>query len=504
MKRKLIYIALILTTVILLTSCDFEFKFGILSSTTTTVASTTPSISDPSTTATKEVNPTSLPTSTITSATELGPIAAEKVKFNDYLLKNGPLTQDVLPSIGSPKVLVIPVNLDNANATQNALNEINIAFNGTEEETGFESVKSYYYESSYGTLDLQFDVVNEWFTPKYDKNYYDNYSDDTYQYGSDLILREALAHYDSYYNMNDYDYDSNGYIDGVWLIYNCAVDYDGVSNIYWAFVSWDYTDYTYDGIYANSYGFAGIDFMHPTPEEAGSYDPTGIKVDAHTFIHETGHMLGLDDYYDYDENVGPTGGLYCADMMDGNIGDHGMISKLLLGWVTPTVVTGSGTITLDLKSFSSTGEFLLIANHDVHTIYDEYFLIELYANDGLNKRDGQITDPYSIKDALGIRIIHVDASINYDKNGKVTYNSGDYMTGFKYDNSDEAGLFCNMLSPEPFDYYAYQENLYTKFTDVFGIDDYTDYMLHDGTTLFFSLEINSITKENANLSITIK
>ena len=137
MKRKLIYIALILTTVILLTSCDFEFKFGILSSTTTTVASTTPSISDPST--------------TTTSATELGPIAAEKIKFNDYLLKNGPLTQDVLPSIGSPKVLVIPVNLDNSNATQNALNEINIAFNGTEEETGFESVKSYYYESSYGT-----------------------------------------------------------------------------------------------------------------------------------------------------------------------------------------------------------------------------------------------------------------------------------------------------------------------------------------------------------------
>jgi len=498
MKRKILYIFTILIGILLLASCDFELKFTKTPTTSqtqsqipTTVVTTTKTTTNlPNTTVTTTVKPTTV--------TKDEAIKANKVKYDDYLLKNGPLTQDFLPSLGSPRVLVIPINLDDRNATKANLDEIEIAFNGTSLETGFESVNSYYYKSSYGLLDLKFDVIDEWFTPKYSKDYYDNYSDDTYQYGSDLILKEALSHYDSEYDFNNYDYDSNGLIDAVWLIYNCEVDYEGTTNIYWAYVTWDYTDYKYDGLYANSYGFAGIDFMHPTLEEAGSYNPEGIKVDAHTFIHETGHMLGLDDYYDYDPDTGMEGGVYCADMMDGNIGDHGMISKLLLGWVEPTVITGSGSIDIDLKSFSSTGEFLLIADHDVTTIYDEYFLVEFYANDGLNERDGQITD------GLGIRIIHVDASINYDKYGNVDYNSGDYLTGFKYDNSDEDGLFCNMLSPEPFDYYVYQENLYTEYTDVFGIDDHTDYVMHNGNKLFFSVIVNSLSKDKAKLTITIK
>ena len=91
--------------------------------------------------------------------------------------------------------------------------------------------------------------------------------------------------------------------------------------------------------------------MYPTKEEAATYDPTGIIVDAHTFIHETGHLLGLDDYYDYNDYRGAKGGLYGADMMDNNIGDHGSVNKLLLGWIEPTVVCGAGEINIDLLSF---------------------------------------------------------------------------------------------------------------------------------------------------------
>jgi len=55
-------------------------------------------------------------------------------------------------------------------------------------------------------------------------------------------------------------------------------------------------------------------------------------------IHETGHALGLPDYYDYDDKVGPRGGVGGLDMMDNNWGDHNPFSKWLLGWLELTFV----------------------------------------------------------------------------------------------------------------------------------------------------------------------
>ena len=64
--------------------------------------------------------------------------------FDNCLKKDGPLTENVLPSLGSPKVLVIPVNLDNTKKTDEVRNSIVKAFKGTEKETGWESVMTYY------------------------------------------------------------------------------------------------------------------------------------------------------------------------------------------------------------------------------------------------------------------------------------------------------------------------------------------------------------------------
>ncbi|MFA6662467.1 MAG: hypothetical protein WCS56_05495, partial [Bacilli bacterium] len=66
-------------------------------------------------------------------------------------------------------------------------------------------------------------------------------------------------------------------------------------------------------------------------------------VDAHTFIHETGHLLGAEDYYNYRGTSQPLGGL---DMMDYNIGDHNLWTKMEYGWVDPIVVTGNAKVTI--------------------------------------------------------------------------------------------------------------------------------------------------------------
>jgi hypothetical protein len=123
--------------------------------------------------------------------------------------------------------------------------------------------------------------------------------------------------------------------------------------------------------------------MYEDIEGSGSdYEMEGLYINAVTYIHETGHLLGLDDYYDYNEGEGSDKGLGGADMMDYNIGDHNVYSKLMLGWVTPTVVTSTQEITI--SSSTESGQFIMILLDYDGTYFSEYLLIDLYTNEGVN------------------------------------------------------------------------------------------------------------------------
>ena len=67
----------------------------------------------------------------------------------------------------------------------------------------------------------------------------------------------------------------------------------------------------------------------------------GPLLDPLVTIHETGHALGLPDYYDYEPGNGPDGGVGGLDMMDINWGDHNVFSKWLLDWLTPQVMSAA-------------------------------------------------------------------------------------------------------------------------------------------------------------------
>ena len=418
---------------------------------------------------------------------DLGEIGNVTANFGNRLDKDGPMTEGCLPSTGNPKVLVVPINLDSTKKTDKLLSDINIAFNGTSEQTGFESVKSYYKKSSYGKLDIEFNVMSNWFTPKYNKSFYDNYFDNKNSAdGSTLLLQEVLSHYDASIDFNDYDSNNDGYIDAVWLVYNCDVNYKDSSSVYWAYVYWDYSDKTYDGKDAYYYATGGTDFMYPTKEEAGTYDPTGITVDAHTFIHETGHLLGLDDYYDYFEYKGAKGGLYGADMMDSNIGDHGAINKLLLGWIEPKIISGAGEITVDLLPFATSGECLIVADRKLTSIYDSYYIIEFYTNDGLNSRD-------KLFDSYGIKVTKINAEKNI-VNGVVEFNNGDYQCGFKYDNSDEDKLFIDLICDGAVEYKGYSVSSKVLFVESESLNR---------EDIFFKLMVNTCNESGANITISI-
>jgi M6 family metalloprotease-like protein len=300
----------------------------------------------------------------------------------------------LLNSIGEAKVLVLPIDFPNDLGTATELQQLQKTFFGTGDQVEYESVKSYYAKSSFGKMNLTGSVM-PWYRAsqnyQYYANLYDNYSKDSDQ----TLIKDALNYHitNNSLDLEDYDLNDDGYVDSIWAIYSAPIDYTGDSIMWWAY-QYNFTDLsTIDNKKLDLYAWASVDFMKEDREQTN----------ARTYIHETGHLLGLEDYYDYDETVGADGGLGGADMMDYNTGDHNSFSKMLLGWINPYLLNGE-TVTIDLKSYSDTGEVLLIPLKWEQNIFTEYYLIEFYTPTSLNDDNSYLT-------TQGIRILHVIASI---------------------------------------------------------------------------------------------
>ena len=327
----------------------------------------------------------------------------------------------VMPSIGNVNILVVPVlipeyetidtNNDGEDDKDEVLRDISTLFFGnpnSDERLKFGSVSSFYKESSYGKLHLN-GAVTDWFDVEAELGY-----TSANEITSDVtteIMEKAVEKYKktSKDNMKSFDSDEDGFIDAVWLVYS-APDYTNDGPMlddynYWAYTSWANQDSSGDinDPVANVYGWASYDFMYE------GYESTSI--DSHTFIHETGHFLGLNDYYSTDGNAAysPLGKV---DMMDNNIIDHNSYSKMLLGWTKPYVVYGNATI--DLSSMQNENAFIVIQSDDAEVSYefnpfDEYILIELYTNEGLNNIDSKsVYDDVIAPNGKGVRIYHID------------------------------------------------------------------------------------------------
>jgi len=134
---------------------------------------------------------------------------------------------------------------------------------------------------------------------------------------------------------------------------------------------------------------------------------------ARTDIHETGHLLGLPDYYDYDGSVGPKGGVGNLDIMDGG-GGHNAFSKAMLGWLTPIVVS-DGSRSLTMKPSGNSPDAVLIGPGASGDVFSEFFIAQ-YRMRGVGNDPGNYP-------ADGMLIWHVNAALKADG------------SDFLYDNS---------------------------------------------------------------------
>ena len=431
------------------------------------------------------------------------PSTFDNETLHDKMLKNDMIG---LPSTGDYHALVIPVQFSGDTITATQLDKLNKAFNGTAADTGWESVQSYYQKASYGKLNLTFDIQEKYsakYTSTYYANYSENYVEDGHTYtrtGEEIILTEVLSYYETRLDLTKYDTNDDGAIDAVYLIYSAPVDYDE-ADFFWAYTTWYYGENKYDGLDAYYYFFAGFDFMDESTanDTSGYYDKIpGLKINAATFIHETGHLLGLDDYYDYDDTKGSNEGLGGADMMDYTVGDQNVYSKIMLGWLTPTIVNETQTLTINSSATSASA--ILIPLNFNNSYFCEYLLIDLYSAQGLNALHASVDNSYLYDGAsYGVRIYHVSSSINNpysDEYGSFTDYNNTYSSIplIKLVEADGEKKFKSSGG------YASQTDLWKAGSSLLSV--FPSYTRNDGKKVNFDIKINSVSAASASITIT--
>ena len=419
------------------------------------------------------------------------PIQKSKLSYTytDYT-EHSVYAIDNCPLQGSPKLLVFPVWFSDSssfiaeNKKETVRQDIQKAYFGTNEETGWRSVKTYYEELSGGKLSLTGTVTN-WFSVS---SSYKNYQKE--QSGAEATNKLVASLTDQYFanhkeeSRSDYDYDNDGYLDGVMLIY-AAPDYTNFSDYeskdyynLWAYCYWLQKENTdKSNPIPNVFFWASYDFMYSsskaktqTGKEYANGETAYCNIDTHTYIHEMGHVLGLEDYYDYLGNqYTPAGGF---SMQDYNVGSHDPYSVMALGWANPYIPTESMTITL--RPFQASRDLILLSPNfnNSNSPFDEYLLLEYYTPTGLNEFDSTYKyGDYPLgPNASGIRLWHVDARLVYyasesstptsrnittdlTKGIGITHamsNSYEYNSSY-YDDSDQS----DYLSPLGKGYYDY-------------------------------------------------
>ena len=229
------------------------------------------------------------------------------------------------------------------------------------------SARQYFYDSSHGQYNPQFDVVGPVTISKnmayYGKN--NSYGDDSYP---EKVIDEAckLADSECGIDFSQYDNDKDGYVDFVFVIYAGYGEADGGdSNTIWPH-SW-YLQ-TAAGINCKLDGKT-VD-LYACGNELDYYSKkhTGIG----TFCHEFSHVLGLPDLYVTNNASHNT--LNEWDIMDygpyNNEGNtppaYSAYERFFMGWLQPRLIVNPENV--ELKDLQENNEALLISSTDQHNL----------------------------------------------------------------------------------------------------------------------------------------
>ncbi len=233
------------------------------------------------------------------------------------------------------------------------------------------SVRDYYYDNSFQQFDPHFDILGPVDVPFA--------CTDAHQFNCDSIFFAALEALDPEVDFSQYDTDEDGTADMVFfLVAGFGSDFSANNRDYlWPHMK-DFADSpVLDGVNFRLYACS----TNMTGEENEFYVPMNNVSGIGPICHEFSHCLGLPDFYDTDgEESGGTSRQYpmtwsvMASGFKNNMGrnpaGYSLYERYALGFATPTLIEGEGTITVPALEKNNTGYRLNTPNPG------EYFIIE--------------------------------------------------------------------------------------------------------------------------------
>ena len=495
-------------------------------------------------TATSVDMPTISKSCTVTIIENTRPLEAQfaTYNYNDYSKYNC-YNLSSAPNTGNCKLLVVPVWFNDSDnyilesKREVVRNDIRKAYFGTTEETGWNSVKTFYETESFGKISMD-GVVTDWY--ECGKSSTEFYSEGSGGRATSNLVASAVDWYKETYNvsaMTDFDQDHNGWIDGVMLIY-AAPEYqsmrDGNAGNMWAYCYWlQEGSPSIASPLPNAFFWASYDFMYSQGSFAlaktgksglGYGDTSRCNVDSHTFIHEMGHVFGLSDYYDYTAGYSPAAGF---SMQDHNVGAHDPYSRFALGWAKAYVPTRTQTFTVGAMELS--GECVLLSSSFTGSPFDEYIMLELFSKEGVNKTDATYgySSRGSINASYGVRVWHVDSRlfsfIGYRVTTNPTVDNVTHATSNSaYVNESSTGRAINYAGSYDYNQLhlirnnesaSYHNRSYLNQAamfyagDTFSLEKYSSQFvngnkLNNGLSLGWEVTFNSVTASSMNITCT--
>ena len=226
------------------------------------------------------------------------------------------------------------------------------------------SAWKYFYDSSNGHYDPQFDVVGPVTVSKNMAYYGKNVND--FDAAPWTMVKEACQLVDDSVDFQQYDNDHDGYVDFVYVIYAGYGEADGGDkNTIWPHSYWLLEagiTCKMDGKYVDLYACGN---------EMDSYTDhhTGIG----TFCHEFSHVLGLPDLYETTgygthKTIGAWSILdYGPYNNDGNTPPaYSAYEQFFMGWLMPRLIVDAENV--ELEELQKSNSALLISSSDQHNL----------------------------------------------------------------------------------------------------------------------------------------
>lgn len=296
------------------------------------------------------------------------------------------------------------------------------------------SVSDYFKAQSYGQFELDFDIVGP-YKLKSTMAYYGAHQGERNDNAPEKMIVEAVTMANPDVNYKDYDWDGDGEVDQVFVIYAGYGEASGASpNTIWPHEhKLQYTSnvLSFDGVKIDTYACSC--------ELSGT---SGTTLDGiGTACHEFSHCLGHADHYD--TAYGGNFGMSYWDLMDCGSNNNGgrtpasytAYERWVCGWLEPVEVTSKTQVT-GMKPLVDAPEAYILYNDGNR---NEFYILENRQQKGFD----------AALYGHGLLVVHVDYDEGSWKLNNVNVGDVQRMSIIAADNEYSA-YYTNSLEGDPF------------------------------------------------------